>query len=476
MDVCRIVLLVCFSAQFLAAQQLLHNSSVLSDDPLGRSTPYGTVLGFVDAARGHDFDRAVEYVEIKPGQKGTEDIARELYLVVDRGLTVDLNMLSREPDGTSADQLTPTRYRVGTIDTSSGPLEIILDRVTEGSEEPIWLFSSDTLARISKISAEFQPPWIESHLPKRFVDARFLFMPVWRWIAIPLMVILVFATSWLLDRAFSWLLRPVVHRFIKEREEDESRATIARPILLLTFALQVYAIGAWGASLSSRQLSYRAATSVAIIATVWLICRVIEFLRQLMRAHLIRTSSTGRIALVRLFARLSKAGVIIVGILLLLYGWGFNLTAILTGVGIGGIAVAFAAQKTLDNLFGGIMLITDQPMRIGDLCKAGDHLGTVEDIGLRSTRIRTYDKTLVSIPNGQLATMSVENFSVRDRILFNPTIPLHQETTADQLRMLLSEMRRMLQNNSRLETRSITVRLVHSEKHPPMLSSLRMCW
>src|ERR1035438_3064165 len=114
MDVCRIVLLVCFSAQFLAAQQLLHNSSVLSDDPLGRSTPYGTVLGFVDAARGHDFDRAVEYVEIKPGQKGTEDIARELYLVVDRGLTVDLNMLSREPDGTSADQLTPTRYRVGT--------------------------------------------------------------------------------------------------------------------------------------------------------------------------------------------------------------------------------------------------------------------------------------------------------------------------------------------------------------------------
>jgi MscS family membrane protein len=195
-----------------------------------------------------------------------------------------------------------------------------------------------------------------------------------------------------------------------------------------------------------------------------------------MRAHLIRTSSTGRIALVRLFARLSKAGVIIVGILLLLYGWGFNLTAILTGVGIGGIAVAFAAQKTLDNLFGGIMLITDQPMRIGDLCKAGDHLGTVEDIGLRSTRIRTYDKTLVSIPNGQLATMSVENFSVRDRILFNPTIPLHQETTADQLRMLLSEMRRMLQNNSRLETRSITVRLVHSEKHPPMLSSLRMCW
>jgi MscS family membrane protein len=138
----------------------------------------------------------------------------------------------------------------------------------------------------------------------------------------------------------------------------------------------------------------------------------------------------------------------------------FDLTAALAGLGIGGIALAFAAQKTLENLFGGIMIISDQPVRVGDYCRIGDVTGVVEDIGLRSTRIRTPDRTVVSIPNGQTATGNVENFGVRDKIWFRPTISLRYETTADQVRYVLAEIRQMLYAHLMVETQSARIRLV----------------
>ena len=122
-------------------------------------------------------------------------------------------------------------------------------------------------------------------------------------------------------------------------------------------------------------------------------------------------------AMVRLINRLLKAAAVIVAGLVLLYLADIDLTAVLAGLGVGGLAIGFGAQKTIENLFGGIMVISDKPVNIGDICRAGEFFGTVEDIGLRSTRIRTLDRTVVSIPNGQLATMSLENFTARDRIL-----------------------------------------------------------
>ena len=96
------------------------------------------------------------------------------------------------------------------------------------------------------------------------------------------------------------------------------------------------------------------------------------------------------------------------------------MTAVVAGIGVGGIAVALAAQKTLENLIGGITIVSDQPIRVGDFCRVGEYQGTVQAVGLRSTRIRTLGRTVVSIPNGQLAVMNIENFSLRDKIWFQP--------------------------------------------------------
>ena len=164
--------------------------------------------------------------------------------------------------------------------------------------------------------------------------------------------------------------------------------------------------------------------------------------------------------MVQLGRKLSKITAVIVGVLVLFYIAGINIAAVLTGLGIGGIAIAFAAQKTLENLFGGIMIISDQPIRVGDFCRAGDYLGNVENIGLRSTRIRTLERTVVSVPNGQLALMSLENFTTRDKMWFHHTLHLRYETTADQLRYILAEIRKMLYEHSKIESPSARTRLI----------------
>jgi len=124
-----------------------------------------------------------------------------------------------------------------------------------------------------------------------------------------------------------------------------------------------------------------------------------------------------------------------------------------------GIAIAFAAQKTLENLFGGISIIFDKPIRVGDVCRIGAQEGRVEDIGLRSTRVRTEERTLLAIPNGTVATINVENLSRRDKILFKTNLNLRPETEADHLRFVLSEIRRLLYSHAKVETASVRVRL-----------------
>jgi MscS family membrane protein len=171
-------------------------------------------------------------------------------------------------------------------------------------------------------------------------------------------------------------------------------------------------------------------------------------------------TSSSKVSLLQLVEKLSKILVVIIGGLVVLYITGINIAAALTGLGIGGIAIAFAAQKTLENLFGGIMIISDQPVRVGDFCRAGDHLGTVESIGLRSTRIRTLKRTVVSVPNGQLAAMSLENFAMRDKIWFHHTLRLRFETTADQLRYVLAGIRKVLVEHPKVETASARIRFV----------------
>jgi MscS family membrane protein len=152
--------------------------------------------------------------------------------------------------------------------------------------------------------------------------------------------------------------------------------------------------------------------------------------------------------------------IVVVGLLVTLYHFGVNPTAALAGLGVGGIAVALAAQKTLENVIGGVSLIFDRAVQVGDFLKVGDTTGTIDDVGFRSTRIRTLDRTMVSVPNGQVANLVLESYSARDKFWFHPILNLHRSTTSPQMQAVLESIRSLLRENQSVETNSIRVRFI----------------
>jgi MscS family membrane protein len=161
-----------------------------------------------------------------------------------------------------------------------------------------------------------------------------------------------------------------------------------------------------------------------------------------------------------LLLQIFKLSLYVIAILATFGAWGYNTTTILAGLGVGGLAVALAAQKTIENLFGGISVIGDRPVLVGDVCRFGDRTGTVMHIGLRSTRLRTADRTIVSVPNAQFSAMELENISGRDKIWFHPTLNLRRDTTSEQLLQVLSSFREILTRRPKVETGKIPVRFI----------------
>jgi MscS family membrane protein len=142
---------------------------------------------------------------------------------------------------------------------------------------------------------------------------------------------------------------------------------------------------------------------------------------------------------------------------------GINITTVLAGLGVGGIAVALALQKPMEDVFGAITLYTQQPVRVGDFCRVGTEMGTIEEIGLRTTRLRTLANTLIAIPNARLANEPIDNISARKKILYRPILRLRYDTTPEQLRHILDGIRelfgaheRILQENHRVRFKEIS--------------------
>jgi MscS family membrane protein len=169
---------------------------------------------------------------------------------------------------------------------------------------------------------------------------------------------------------------------------------------------------------------------------------------------------SGATLMLRFGRRVVDVLIVFVGLLVTLYHFGVNPTAALAGLGVGGIAIALAAQKTLENVIGGMSLIFDRAISVGDMVKVGDTQGTIDDIGFRSTRLRTLDRTVVSVPNGQIANLSLENFSVRDKFWLHPILSLRYSTTSPQMRVVLESIRSLLQENKSVEANSIRVRFL----------------
>jgi MscS family membrane protein len=212
--------------------------------------------------------------------------------------------------------------------------------------------------------------------------------------------------------------------------------------------------------LFARQFWSAAAVMMTIAAAVWLFILLNGRGESMLTRRLDRSNKTGAKAILRLGRRTIDLIVVFIGMLVVFQYFGVNPAAALAGLGVGGIAVALAAQKTLENVIGGISITFDQAVRVGDFLSTGSTMGVVEYVGLRSTRIRTLDRTIMCLPNGQLANVQLENFSVRDKFWFHPNLGVRYETTADMIRSIVANIGDLLARHSLVDSESVRVRFL----------------
>ena len=432
-----------------------------ASDPLGRDTPSGTVFGFLQAAQSGNYSTAAQYLQLSNARRLTqgEDLATKLKLVMDRAFTGDLRAISNQREGPPQEGIPLDRQRIGVL--SAGDIEDNLDlaRVSDPSGARLWLISSETLAKVPELYEQLQVRQVETRLPGFLVQHQLAGMPIWQWLAILLAIPFAAALGWLAVK----ILKFPRYLWLRKRKQTLSPAwtAISSPLwLVLGTLIHMFCVKYLRLPLLPQHYYQITIGVVLIVGFNWLLWRILQQLSRRVRERAIDSGRTGTGSVMLLGERILKALILILALFLILSALGFNMTTALAGLGIGGIAVAFAAQKTLENLFGGISLLGDEVIHVGDVCRFGDRIGTVEDISLRSTRVRTPERTQLSIPNGSLATMNLENLSRRDKILFNTKLSLRYETTSDQLRYVLAQIRRLFYEHPKVETDGARIRFI----------------
>jgi MscS family membrane protein len=430
-------------------------------DPLGRNTPSNAVLGFLKAAQSGDYSIAALYLQMSPTHRQAEgeQIATQLKVVLDKATFSGSLSHYNQAEGILQEGMPLGKQRLGTL--SSGNVEVDLDlvRVSDPSVGKIWLISSETLSRVPELYDQVEARQVESKLPSVLVKHQIVGMPLWQWLALILALPIAAGASWLLLAALEIPLRWFARR--SGQMDVANWRTVSGPAWLLTGTLlhQVF-VFYLKMPLLLRHYYFQVTSIALILSLTWIVWRVVRWSLHRVRLRALARGHAGTGSLMVLGERILKAIIFIFGVLAVLGNLGFNMSTALTGLGIGGLAIGFGAQKTIENLFGGVSVLGDEVFRVGDVCRFGDRTGVVEDIGLRSTRIRTDERTLVAIPNGTVATINLENLSRRDKILFKTTINLRSETRADHLRYVLVEIRRLLYSHPKIETKTVRVRLV----------------
>ncbi len=427
-------------------------------DPLGRDTPSGAVLGFLKAAQDGNERAAADYLQMSAARRQSQgpDVAGKLKVLMDNAFVGSVRNISTSPEG-NPDYGTSDQQTIGDFSSGDTDVPVLLVRVTDPNAGKIWLFSAETLGKIPDLYDDVESHLVEHKLPQSLVRIVFQGMPLWQWLALLVAIPVAFAIGWVIV-----LLLAIPRRLwlkFRKRPNLHSYSRVSKPLLVLFSALADRVIASYlDLPLLPRLYYYRTVAVFIAIGFFWFLLRLTGLTMQRLRMHAISADRIGTGTLIVLAERLLTAVVVVTAVLSVLAIVGFNLTTVLAGLGIGGIAIAFAAQKTLENLFGGISVLADEVIRVGDYCRFADRTGTVEDISLRSTRVRTDARTELSIPNGTLATMSIENFARRDKLFFNPVLAIRYETTGDQLRYLLAEIRRMLYEHPKVESSSASIR------------------
>jgi MscS family membrane protein len=430
-------------------------------DPLGRQTPRSSVLNLMKYEASGDYATAARFLELPPGENLAQ-LTKE-FRALNPNFQGSINLLSDDPNGTVEAGLPPGQVRVGTVTVGNTTADMILVRVDDPVAGKIWLMSRGTLESIPKLYAqlESEKPTEASRIrPALLSGPVILGMSSTQWlcwlVSIPLAWLLAWLSTFLLSAPRrAWCkLRKLPFRTVWDTPLGMPLRCMIAILLqgVFTYLLQP--------PLLYRVYYVRLLAALLAACFGWLASRLSDqgFDRALNQTRIHRRGGESFLILMQ---RMNHIGILIIALLVALTFLGLNVTTALAGLGIGGLAVALAAQKTLENLIGGISLLLDKAIQVGDFCKIGDRIGTVADIGLRSLKLRTLDQNLLVVPNGLLAQMQFENMKERPKLLLQQNFSLRIETQVEQLRLVLDGVQKMLDEDPAIESASSRLRVTN---------------
>ena len=435
----------------VAAQEPTDDAAVEAD-PYGRMSPRGTVDGYIKAMREDDPQKAVLFLDAG-GLSDTAGVhrARQLkHLLDNAGYFYLTDDLSPKPEGHLDDEMSADLEEVGALQVGHRTVPLILQRVAGVDGRFIWLFSQTTLDVLPSLEQRAGGSLLDTLLPDGLKKATILTVPIGHWLAILILagVALGFGLviARLLLKALGWAasLRLTQGTVPRLRSVEAPLGVI----LAVVFYRQVVIL--IGVQVVARGATDWIAVAVLWLASAMLCLRLIDLAGDYLRTLVVHEDHRTSLAALILLRKVAKVLILAVLTVQILEILGFDVTTAIAALGIGGLALALGAQKTVENLVGSVNVVADRPVEVGDFCKFGEISGTIEDIGIRSTRVRTTARTIVTVPNGAFAAMQIENFSARDSFLFQTTLSLRPATSPGQLTSILAELRAILAANAQI--------------------------
>jgi len=434
-------------------------------DALGRQTPKGLIDGFLLAVKNENYERAAQFLDLDkfPTEKRTEkgiSLSKGLQEILDQSGSVIANSkLSLDPNGEQNDGVAENLDIVGTMKINGEHLSIFAQKFEDPTYGFVWKISGETVKNIPEALEKLATGYIDRVLPNILIVNKLYGVPIGHWLAIITLSVGSLIISWILSFFVIFFIRFCWKTTSTGYAKYLLEAFIWPIRLYLAVAIFAITINFAGISIIARQHFNIIASIIAWFSLAWICWAVIDLLTEVIKTKLLREKKRSALSAVVFFRRTARSILAVIVIIIASKNMGLDITAGLTALGIGGLVLAFGAQKTLENFVASLNIIIEQPLRIGDFCKIGDMKGTVLDIGMRSTRIQTPARTIVTIPNGMLATMAIDNHALRDRFLFEHNIGLKYETTPDQLRFILVKIRELLYSHPCVDPEVVRARL-----------------
>lgn len=447
----------------------MHDSAApppVDEDVTAPRSPRASVAAFLALTAAGRYDSAATYLAVAPG--GATDratLARQLRAVLDRHFRLDLDRISGQVAGDTTDELPPGVDRIGVIVGANGDsASVRLVRraaasvPTGAAPIPEWRFGTSTVERIPAWYDALEGRWALEVLPAPLLQAGPAGILWWQWIGLGVLLVVAYLIGTLAAR----LVRAVAARLVSRTQVTWDDAILERmtgPLgVAATFVILSALIKLLGLAAAPEARVYQLIRGALFIDFFWALWRLVDVARDMLATSSWAAATASSRSLIPLGARVSKVVVAAIAAVATLSMLGYPVASLIAGLGIGGLAFALAAQKTVENLFGAFSLGVDQPFRETDFVKIEDFVATVEAIGLRSTRFRTLDRTLISIPNGRLADMRIESFTARDRLRLATVIGLVYETTSAQMREVLEGFERVLRAHPKIWPDAVVVR------------------